>query len=79
MRSIEELTQEVLALPGLERGILVERLMEGLAFDTDGELLASWVAEARGRLDEVWSGLMMAIDGDEALARVRGFVSGILE
>jgi Putative addiction module component len=77
MRSIEELMQAALALSGLEREILAERLIESLAFDTDGELLVSWVAEARGRLDEVRSGVVMAIDGDEALTRVRFGVSRV--
>jgi Putative addiction module component len=67
MRSIEELMQEVLALPGLARGILEERLVESLEFEIDAEFLACWVAEARKRRDEVMSGVVMAIDGDEAL------------
>jgi Putative addiction module component len=48
--------QAALALPGLERGILAERLMESLAFDPDAGILATWVAEAKGRRDEVRSG-----------------------
>jgi hypothetical protein len=71
MRSIEQLTTEVLALPSASRALLAEKLVESLEFDTDETLQAIWVAEAKKRRDEVRNGTVMPIPGEEALAQVR--------
>ncbi|NJM77702.1 MAG: addiction module protein [Acaryochloridaceae cyanobacterium RU_4_10] len=71
MRSIEQLTTEILSLPSASRAILAEKLVESLEFDTDSTLQATWVSEAKRRRDEVWNGTVTPIPGDEALAEVR--------
>jgi hypothetical protein len=71
MRSIEQLTAEVLALPSASRALLAEKLVESLEFDIDETLQATWVTEAKKRRDEVRNGTVMPIPGDEALAQVR--------
>jgi Putative addiction module component len=71
MRSIEQLTTEILALPSASRALLAEKLVESLEFDTDETLQAIWVAEAKKRRDEVRNGTVMPIPGNEALAQVR--------
>lgn len=71
MKSIEELTQELLALPSASRALLAERLVERLEFDTDSEIEAAWTAEAKRRRDEVRNGTVQAISGEDALAQVR--------
>jgi Putative addiction module component len=53
MRSIEQLTTEVLALPSTSRALLAEKLVESLEFDTDEILQTIWVTEAKRRRDEV--------------------------
>jgi Putative addiction module component len=68
MRSIEQLTEEILSLPSVSRALLADKLVESLEFDTD---IAIWVTEAKGRRDEVRDGSVQPIPGEEALAQVR--------
>ncbi|NJM48991.1 MAG: addiction module protein [Alkalinema sp. RU_4_3] len=51
MQSIEQLTEDVLALPSLSRAILAEKLVESLEFDSDAMMQATWVTEAKRRRD----------------------------
>jgi hypothetical protein len=71
MRSIEQLTEELLALPSRSRAILAEKLVESLEFDPDPTLQAAWMTEAKTRRDEVRDGTVQPIPGAEALAQVR--------
>jgi hypothetical protein len=71
MRSIEQLTKEILSLPSISRALLAETLVESLEFDTDPMLQATWVNEAKRRRDEVQNGSVQPIPGAEALAQVR--------
>ncbi|MEO0377783.1 MAG: addiction module protein, partial [Cyanobacteria bacterium P01_A01_bin.17] len=70
MRSIEQLTQEILSLPSVSRALLAEKLVESLEFDTDPDLQATWVTEAARRRDEVRKGTATPIPGEDALAQV---------
>jgi putative addiction module component (TIGR02574 family) len=71
MRSIEQLTEELLSLPSMSRALLAEKLVESLEFDTDPTIQAAWTAEAKKRRDEVRDGVVQTIPGEEALAQVR--------
>ena len=71
MRSIEQLTKEVLSLPSISRADLAEKLVQSLEFDTDPVIQAAWVSEAKKRRDEVRHGTVEPIPGEEALAQVR--------
>lgn len=71
MRSIEQLTEEILALPSASRAVLAEKLVESLDFDTDPTIQTAWTAEAKRRRDKVRSGAVQPIPGEEALAQVR--------
>lgn len=71
MRSIEQLTDEILALPSASRALLADKLVESLEFDVDSELQAAWLSEAQRRRDEVLNGTVTSIPGEEALAQVR--------
>lgn len=51
MRSIEQLTEELLALPSVSRALLAEKLVESLEFDTDSTVQAAWTTEAKKRRD----------------------------
>jgi hypothetical protein len=74
MRSIEQLTEEILALPSAARAILADRLVESLEFDTDPAVQAAWVAEAKRRRDEIRNGSVQPIAGEDALAQVRRLI-----
>jgi hypothetical protein len=74
MRSIEQLTEEILSLPSESRALLADKLVESLEFDTDSEIQAVWVAEAKRRRDEVRDGSVQPIPGEDALAQVRRLI-----
>ncbi|MDF5727960.1 MAG: addiction module protein [Rhizonema sp. PD38] len=74
MRSIEQLTEEILSLPSASRVLLADRLVESLEFDTDSAIQAVWVTEAKRRRDEVQDGFGQPIPGEEALAQVRRLI-----
>lgn len=71
MKSIEQLTQELLALPSASRALLAEKLVESLEFDTDLEIQSAWVTEARKRRDQIRTGSVEPIPGEDALSQVR--------
>jgi len=71
MRSIEQLTEELLALPHASRALLAEKLVESLEFDTDSNVQAAWVTEAKQRRDQIRNGSVQPIPGEEALSQVR--------
>ena len=74
MRSIEQLTEEILSLPSASRAILADKLVESLEFDTDSAIQSIWITEAKKRRDEVRDGSVQAIPGDRALAQVRRMI-----
>ncbi|MDY6784905.1 MAG: addiction module protein [Cyanobacteriota bacterium] len=74
MRSIEQLTAEILALSGASRAILADKLVESLEFDIDATLQLAWTTEAKKRRDEVRGGFVQPIPGEEALMQVRRMV-----
>lgn len=71
MRSIEQLTEELLALPSVSRALLADKLVESLEFDTDPTVQATWVAEAKKRRDQIRDGSVQPIPREEGLAQVR--------
>lgn len=74
MRSIEQLTEEILSLPSAERTFLADKLAESLAFDTDSTIQSIWVTEAKKRRDEVRDGSVQPISGEQAMAQVRRLI-----
>ena len=74
MRSIEQLTEEILSLPSESRAFLADKLVESLELDTDSAIQAVWVTEAKRRRDEVRDGSIQAILGEDALAQVRRLI-----
>jgi len=71
MLSVEELMQEALSLPSASRALLAEKLVESLEFDVDEKIQTLWTTEAKKRRDEIRSGAVQPIPGEEALAEVR--------
>ena len=75
MLSIEQLMKEALSLPNALRSQLAERLVESLEFDIDGTVQKLWTAEASQRREEIRSGTIEPIPGEEALAQIRRIVA----
>ena len=67
----QEIAQEVLSLPSSSRAFLAEKLVESLEFETDPDVQSAWVTEAQKRKDEVRSGVVEVVSGEDALAQVR--------
>jgi hypothetical protein len=74
MRSIEQLTEELLSLPNESRALLADKLIESLEFDTDSTIQEVWVAEAKRRRAEIRDGSVQPIPGEDALAQVRRLI-----
>ena len=74
MRSIEQLTEEILSLPSVSRALLADKLVESLEFDTDPAIQVVWVTAAKRRRDEIRDGSVQPISGEEALAQVRRLI-----
>lgn len=66
-----ECRQETLALPNDDRVRLADRLVESLDSLDEDEFRRLWADEALRRRDEIRSGLVDAIPGDEALRQIR--------
>ena len=73
--TVEQIAEEALALPSEARALLADRLVESLDPAEDGHVRRLWAAEAIRRRDDVRSGRVATIPGDEALARVRRAVA----
>ena len=73
--TVEQIAEEALALPSEARALLADRLVESLDPTEDGYNRQLWAAEALRRRDDVRSGRVKTISGDEALARVRRAVA----
>jgi putative addiction module component (TIGR02574 family) len=73
--TIEQIAQEALALPSAARAQLADRLVESLDPGADEAMRPLWAAEARRRRDEVRSGCVQTIPGEEAMEQVRRAVA----
>lgn len=71
MLSIEQLTEQIMSLPSAARALLAEKIVESLEFDADPATQAAWIAEAKKRRDEIRSGVIQPVPGEEALVQVR--------
>lgn len=69
--SIDQLTQEALSLPNDLRLQLVETLLASFEDVIDDAIQSEWLSEAQRRHDEIRTGSIQPIAGDEALAQVR--------
>lgn len=73
--TVEQITEEVLALPSEARALLADRLVESLDPAEDGYIRQIWMREARQRIEEVRNGTVPTIPGEEALAQVKQAIS----
>jgi putative addiction module component (TIGR02574 family) len=69
--TLEQLTEKALLLPAASRARLAEELFESVIDASDEELHALWDAVIQRRCDEVHSGAVQLIPGEQAIAEVR--------
>jgi len=72
--SLDELEKEAMQLPAPSRALLADKLVESLGSAALDEIQKLWAAEAIRRRDEVHSGRVKPIPGDDVLAEVRRIV-----
>jgi putative addiction module component (TIGR02574 family) len=69
--SFEELVEHAMALPSESRALLADRLVESLDAAEMNRFDRLWAAEAQRRLDDVRSGRVVPIPGEQVLAEMR--------
>ena len=69
--TVEQLAEQAMSLPGESRARLADILVESLDTEALTEIDRLWLLEAKRRRDEVRSGKVKTIPGDEALRSVR--------
>ena len=73
--SIEQLVTQAMELPGESRARLAELLVESLEADDIGPVEKTWLAEAKRRRDDVRTGRVEPIAGEDALLDVRNSIT----
>ena len=69
--TVEQIAEEALALPSESRALLADKLVESLDTAALSRTDQAWLAKAKRRRDDVRSGRVQTIPGDEAFAKVR--------
>ncbi len=72
--TVEKLAKQAMNLPTESRARLADLLVERLDAADLGHIDRQWIAEAKRRRDEVRSGRVETVPGDEALQKVRDVV-----
>lgn len=75
--NLEQIEQEVLALPPKERARLVEKLWEGLGDTTCPELGEEWKAEIERRCREIDEGTAQMIPGEQVFREVHDLLQSM--
>lgn len=72
--TFEQLAEEAMQLPVASRALLADRLVESLDLAEPDEIQRLWTAEAIRRRDEVRSGQIKPIVGEQVVAEVQRLV-----
>jgi len=70
----EQLAEQAMSLSSDSRAKLADRLVDSLDTDKLGAIDELWIAEAIRRRDEVRSGQVETLDGEDALRTIRNLV-----
>jgi len=73
-RKVSEIIAEAKQLPYGERAELVEQLIAANARDIDPKIEKAWGDEALRRLEEIESGKVKMIPGEQVMAEIRKIV-----
>lgn len=72
--NLQSIEDEALHLPKEQRAQLIQRLVLSLESPSDEELKADWLLEARRRAEELDSGSVQAVPGDEVMKKARALI-----
>lgn len=72
--TLEQLAEEAMKLPTESRAVLADQIVESLDLAEPDAIQRLWAAEALRRRDEVRTGQVQPIPGEEVIAEVRRLV-----
>jgi putative addiction module component (TIGR02574 family) len=72
--TLDQLAEEAMQLPPASRALLAERMVESLDAGDRDEIERAWTTEALRRRDEVRSGRVQPIPGEQVVAEIRNAV-----
>ena len=72
--TLDEITEEAMKLSADSKAMLADKLVESLDLEGPDEIQRLWSAEAIRRRDEIRSGRVEPIPGEEVLEEVRRLV-----
>lgn len=72
--TLEQLAEEAMRLPVASRALLADKIVESLDFFEADEIQKAWAEESVRRRDDVRSGKVEPIPGEQVLAEVRRLV-----
>ncbi|NLY12421.1 MAG: addiction module protein [Gammaproteobacteria bacterium] len=71
---LQKIQDEALLLPKEERAQLVQRLVLSLESPSKEELRSDWLLEARRRAEELDSGSVQAVSGEDVMRKARDLI-----
>ncbi|WP_081194870.1 addiction module protein [Halomonas sp. BC1] len=72
--NLQKIENEALHLPREERAQLIQRLVLSLESPSEEELRSDWLLEARRRADELDSGSVQAVSGEEVIRKAKALI-----
>jgi putative addiction module component (TIGR02574 family) len=72
--NLQKIEEEALHLPKEERVQLVQRLILSLESPSKEELRSDWLHEARRRAEELDSGSVQAVSGEDVMRKARALI-----
>lgn len=72
--TLEQLTEEAMQLPAESRVLLADKLVESLDSEQPDQIRQLWATEAIRRRDEIRSGQVHPVPGEQVLEEVRRLV-----
>lgn len=72
--NLQKIENEALHLPREERAQLIRRLVLSLESPSEEELRSDWLLEARRRAEELDSGSVQAVSGEEVIQKAKALI-----
>ena len=72
--TLDQIAEEAMQLPPASRALLADKLVESLETEDLDEIQRLWAVEAVRRRDEIRSGKVNAIPGEQVIEEVRRLV-----
>lgn len=72
--TFDQITEEAIKLPPASRALLADKLVQSLELEDADEIQRLWSAEAIRRRDEIRSGQVQPVPGEQVIEEVRRLV-----